>query len=77
MEQQLYWRDYTGDLYKVTGWKPEQDSVRMGVDYHAAAVEPVGHNGCIHTTIQPMKEFFFFDEEDGKEIYPYRRGNLR
>ena len=76
MEQQLYWRDFqNGDLYKVTGWKPEQDSVRMGVDYHAAAVEPVT-NGCIHTVIQRMTDFFFFGE-DGKEIYPYRRGNLR
>ena len=67
MEQQLYWRDYTGDLYKVTGWKPEQDSVRMGVDYHAAAVEPVGHSGCIHTVIEPMSDFFRF--ENGEEVH--------
>lgn len=64
--QWIFWRD-NRDLYLVTGWKPEQDSVRMGVDHHAAAVVPIGHDGCIHTTIQPMCEFFRF--ENGQEVH--------
>ncbi len=67
-EKAIFWRDFqNGDLYRVTGWKPEQDSVRMGVDYHAASVEPVGHDGCIHTVVEPMSDYFRF--ENGEEIH--------
>ena len=66
ISQWVFWRD-NRELYLVTGWKPEQDSVRMGVDYHAAAVKPIGHDGIVHTTIQPMSEFFRF--ENGEEVH--------